>query len=668
MSLPRPTIYFVVQVLDPDDPDSPWLEPVWLSQVARYLESMIQQEVPTFDEEEILQRASDELLSRPPSYFNDLLDESDHLNEFKSDVCHLTHHTIVHQCRMTGVCTKYGTTKCRFGYPRAIFQVTSFKNGVIQLKRLDTHCNNHNRALLATLRCNHDIRFITNGADAKAAVFYITDYITKSELSSYETISLIKIALEKVDLNEFGKKKQAALTIAQDNARRRVFTCLNVIDFYVERSAQWCVHGMLGHPYEYTSHKFVSFNVFLFTSYVQKVANLNAIVTNPNADNMVTDVSDTIDEVMLPTLVKDDNDDEKIVYANKRIDYTHRTDTKTNRYAVSIVTPRYLFKNDPSPSTTLAQLSPYEFHFRAEKVPKTKPRAKEKQLKKKKKKKGNDSDVTSEDDDSPETYTLNPNECALSAEHPHFESHIMKIKDVSNPKKPHLIPNMFGYILPEVTVDPEKYYLIIMSLFTPYHHDDDLLSHPNGGVYSSFEQSFKGYMSHLFVNDPIKHQWLTDLLQNMNTIREGRDQQTLERKAREAAQQEQDLVPKEAVGPYDNCDNESGASGQILSTEDEMSQIRRTIAVQHKVRIAKGSVPIISLLESAGQLHHSRHQVRSILVTRSFSYFIDDLILKLSTHTERIYARSSHSVRACSEELPRDHRYNTKGKNLLKKL
>ena len=175
---------------------------------------MIQQEVPTFDEKEILQRAADELLSRPPSYFNDLLDESDHLNQFKGDICHLTHKTVVHKCRMTGVCTKYGTTKCRFGYPRAIFQVTSFKNGVIQLKRLDTNCNNHNRALLASLRCNHDIRFITNGADAKAAVFYITDYITKSELSSYETISLIKIALEKVDLNEFGKKKKETLTIA----------------------------------------------------------------------------------------------------------------------------------------------------------------------------------------------------------------------------------------------------------------------------------------------------------------------------------------------------------------------------------------------------------------------------------------------------------------------
>jgi hypothetical protein len=29
-----------------------------------------------------------------------------------------------------------------------------------------------------------------------------------------------------------------------------------IIDAHVERSAQWCAHGLMGRPYEYTTHTF----------------------------------------------------------------------------------------------------------------------------------------------------------------------------------------------------------------------------------------------------------------------------------------------------------------------------------------------------------------------------------------------------------------------------
>jgi hypothetical protein len=61
-----------------------------------------------------------------------------------------------------------------------------------------------------------------HGQDARAAFFYITDYITKSELSSYESLSLIKLALDKVDKDEYSRKPNIKLTKSEDNARRRI--------------------------------------------------------------------------------------------------------------------------------------------------------------------------------------------------------------------------------------------------------------------------------------------------------------------------------------------------------------------------------------------------------------------------------------------------------------
>lgn len=44
-----------------------------------------------------------------------------------------------------------------------------------------------------------DIKFIWSGADTKALVYYITDYITKKNLSFHDTNSLIYQAVEKFE-------------------------------------------------------------------------------------------------------------------------------------------------------------------------------------------------------------------------------------------------------------------------------------------------------------------------------------------------------------------------------------------------------------------------------------------------------------------------------------
>ena len=129
-------------------------------------------------------------------------------------------------------------------------------------------------------------------------------------------------------------------------------------------------------------------------------------------------------------------------------------------------------------------MSPYDFHFLAEN--RKKPQCTDK--------KG-----------LSRAHVLKFNEAPLARAHPHFETHFMSVKDVSNPKKPQLIHNMFGYVLPNVSSDPKKCYLIMMSLFSSYHSAEKILSNPYGSDYKSYEASLFGYMHHLEEKNPIKH-------------------------------------------------------------------------------------------------------------------------------------------------------------------
>ena len=180
-------------------PRASWLQHPFLDDVARFMESILHQENPVFGPDEQLFDCDPQYLSKRATYLDDFNNCDDDMivalkkQKFKSDVRHLAKKCNHHKCRMPGVCNKYDGDKCPFDYPRALVQATKFTNGVIQLKRLDHRCNNYNRSMMASLRCNMDVQMLTNiGQDVRACVFYITDYITKSELSIHDSPGTIR--------------------------------------------------------------------------------------------------------------------------------------------------------------------------------------------------------------------------------------------------------------------------------------------------------------------------------------------------------------------------------------------------------------------------------------------------------------------------------------------
>ncbi|KAJ3824622.1 hypothetical protein F5880DRAFT_1461306, partial [Lentinula raphanica] len=82
---------------------------------------------------------------------------------------------------------------CRFGFPHDIIEMSSFEaetNSII-LARKQTDVNGHSPVLVVYNRNNHDLNCILSGRAAKAAMFYVSNYMTKMPLSTDELLSLL---------------------------------------------------------------------------------------------------------------------------------------------------------------------------------------------------------------------------------------------------------------------------------------------------------------------------------------------------------------------------------------------------------------------------------------------------------------------------------------------
>jgi len=166
----------------------------WQDQFFRFFEDIIRHHLPDSDDEP--QPDRELRAERPPHPDNPLFEQ-----EFSSDYKLLGEQVQRHDnpCRKN-VCFKYGSKECRFGFPHEIVQSSSFdeKRNSIMLKCLDPLVNFHNPWILGFLRHNHDLKCILSGKTAKAAMFYISDYITKNDEKMSQVLSMLSSAVAAV--------------------------------------------------------------------------------------------------------------------------------------------------------------------------------------------------------------------------------------------------------------------------------------------------------------------------------------------------------------------------------------------------------------------------------------------------------------------------------------
>lgn len=117
-------------------------------------------------------------------------------NQFLFDWKHCGEAFHRHVCE--DVCHKYNNEhRCRFRFPHELERDSKYdrdSNSIIFAVR-DSWVNCHNPCICVACRHNHDLRCILSGKSAEAAMFYITDYITKMDLKTYQVLSLLSKAI-----------------------------------------------------------------------------------------------------------------------------------------------------------------------------------------------------------------------------------------------------------------------------------------------------------------------------------------------------------------------------------------------------------------------------------------------------------------------------------------
>ncbi|CAF1608295.1 unnamed protein product, partial [Adineta ricciae] len=170
-------------------------------------------------------------------------------------------------------CYKYSkaksdaTKKCRMRMPRALVAASNIDpiTGEIVMRRSHPWINNFNEWVITACQSNMDIKFIWSGSDAKALVYYITDYVTKSSLSFYDMFALAQEGVKSVEQRETKTVSENII----EKSRKLVLRCYNMIASHQEVSGVQVASYLMNYGDHYTTHTFQNLFLISIEHYLQ---------------------------------------------------------------------------------------------------------------------------------------------------------------------------------------------------------------------------------------------------------------------------------------------------------------------------------------------------------------------------------------------------------------
>ncbi|CAF3385678.1 unnamed protein product, partial [Rotaria socialis] len=285
-------------------------------------------------------------------------------SRFRADIVQLVETSNIH--KHSDTCYKYwnanrGDKKtCRMRMPRKLVSNSTIDpaTGNICMRRSDPWINNFNEYLITACRSNMDIKFIWSGSDAKALVYYITDYVTKTSLSFHDTFSLVQKSITSLQSLRNQTNNESAI----EKSRKLVLRCYNMLASQQELSGVQVASYLMNWDDHYTTHRFQGLFLIQTERFLQ--TQLNETRAQQKLETAAQDVidNDTYDDEAIDN---DNNDEEqfqiqstehdkKYVLVNTRIDYQYRSDNLNRMCLYDFVSIFYKKKMN---STDLKYLS-----------------------------------------------------------------------------------------------------------------------------------------------------------------------------------------------------------------------------------------------------------------------------------------------------------------------
>lgn len=221
------------------------------------------------------------------------------------------HHLLVQHCQYhyhSAMCYKYDIHSCRFDMDEKNYEpITAFDSstGELKLRCLHGLVNNFNQTILDCIHCNMDIKFVGSGVLAKAILYYITDYITKSQLKTHVAYAALELAV--VKLGEYDTNDDD-ITV---QAKRMLQRCTYAMISQQELSAPQVVSYLMDYDDHFTSHKYTRFNWLSIEGFVNSVLPLTTETKENDPEQQSLSNTDTI--TLNSELVRN-NMDQNITY------------------------------------------------------------------------------------------------------------------------------------------------------------------------------------------------------------------------------------------------------------------------------------------------------------------------------------------------------------------
>jgi len=111
--------------------------------------------------------------------------------------------------------------------------------------------NNYNPVVSLMLKCNNNIKLLTNGRDTKDVVWYVTGYQTKAQKNSYNLSALLADGLM------YHSKHSDHIQNVREKNRLLLFRCFQAVNREMEICAPLIMLYLMGLGDTITAHAYV---------------------------------------------------------------------------------------------------------------------------------------------------------------------------------------------------------------------------------------------------------------------------------------------------------------------------------------------------------------------------------------------------------------------------
>jgi Helitron helicase-like domain at N-terminus len=227
-------------------------DPEFARQMIEYLDSIISERIDPCENND-----NPDGISLPTTKaFNDDQEYTDTLHSYGNKVASERQY---HSKNHNSTCFKYnkkGKRNCRFYFPRPKVETSGIdKLGIPHLRRDNEWINPYNSSIAAAIGSNQDISFMATRAKALALLYYITNYATKDEASTYQMVITAVMMRKTLEQGERSSNPSNEERIAMEKGMRnfslRVF---NRMSHDKEVSGVQVASSLLKLPNYYTPH------------------------------------------------------------------------------------------------------------------------------------------------------------------------------------------------------------------------------------------------------------------------------------------------------------------------------------------------------------------------------------------------------------------------------